>query len=104
MFMTPNEDGSESTWVTTEFEPSRRVGFVWMWTGMVTARLRFDLEAAGGKTRLTARYEYTGLSEKGNQQVERYTEAWFADKMKRFEAALNHYLETGKTIATGAWE
>jgi len=104
VFTTPNEDGSESTWVTTEYEPPRGIGFVWVWPGMLAARLRFELEAAGGKTRLRAQYEYTGLSEKGNAQVERYTEAWFADKMKKFEAALNHYLATGKAITAGAWK
>ncbi|HVP44276.1 MAG TPA: hypothetical protein VMS96_12650 [Terriglobales bacterium] len=104
VFSTPNEDGSETTWITIEYEPPRGVGFVWVWPGMVTARLRFDLEAADGKTRLRARYEYTGLSEKGNAEVERYSEKWFAEKMKKFEAALNHYLATGRMIAAGAWE
>ncbi len=104
VFTTPNEDGSEITWTTIEYEPPGLVGFVWVWPGMVAARLRFELEAAGEKTRLRARYEYTGLSEKGNGEVERYTDEWFAEKMKKFEAALNHYLATGKMIAAGTWE
>ena len=104
VFVTPNEDGSETTWMAIEYELPRRIGFVWAWPGMVAARLRFDLEAAGGRTRLHARYEYTGLSDKGNAEVERYTEEWFAAKMKKFEAALNHYLATGRMIAAGAWE
>ena len=104
VFTTPNEDGSVATWMAIEYEPPRRVGFVWVWPQMVAARLRFELEPAGGKTRLHARYEYTGLSEAGNKEVERYTEEWFAAKMKKFEAALNHYLTTGKMIAAGAWE
>ncbi len=104
VFTTPNDDGSQTTWMTIEYEPLRRIGFVWVWPKMVTARLRFELEAAGGKTCLHARYEYTGLSEKGNAEVERYSEEWFATKMKKFEAALNHYLATGKAIAAGAWE
>ncbi len=103
VFTTPNEDGSETTWVTIEYEPSRRIGFVWVWPEMVVAQLRFTLQAAGEKTRLHARYEYTGLSEKGNAEVERYSDQWFAEKMKKFEAALNHYLETKKMIAVG-WE
>lgn len=104
VFTTPNDDGSATTWMTIEYEPARRVGFVWVWPKMVAARLRFELEPASGKTHLHARYEYTGLSEKGNAEVERYTGEWFAGKMKKFEAALNHYLTTGKMIAAGAWE
>ena len=104
VFTTPNDDSSQTTWMTIEYEPARRIGFVWVWPKMVVARLRFELEPAGARTNLHARYEYTGLSEKGNAEVERYTEEWFAAKMKKFEAALNHYLETGKMIAAGAWE
>ncbi len=104
VFTTPSTDGSQMTWMTIEYEPARRVGFVWVWPTMVAARLRFELEPAGGKTHLHARYEYTGLSAKGNAEVERYTDEWFAAKMKKFEAALNHYLATSKMIAAGAWE
>ncbi len=104
VFTTPNEDGSETTWVTIEYEPPRLIGFVWVWPKMVAARLRFDLELTGRKTRLRARYEYTGLSERGNAEVERYTDEWFAQKMRMFEAALNHYLLSGKLIAATAWE
>ncbi len=104
VFTTPNDDGSQTTWMTIEYEPLRRIGFVWVWPKMVAARLRFDLEASGAQTHLHARYEYTGLSEKGNAEVERYAEEWFATKIKHFEAALNHYLATGKRIAAGAWE
>lgn len=104
VFTTPNPQGPETVWVTTEYEPPRRVGFVWVWPGMVAARLRFDLEGADGKTRLHASYQYTGLSEPGNAEVARYTEAWFATKMQRFQAALNHYLATATMIAAGGWE
>ncbi len=104
VFITPNEDGSETTWLTIEYEPPRRIGFVWVWPQMAAARLRFELERAGNETHLHAHYEYTGLSEPGNAEVERYTDAWFGEKMKKFEAALNHYLATGKMIAAGEWE
>lgn len=104
VFTTPNEDGSETTWTTIEYEPARRIGFLWVWPKMVTARLRFELEPVEGKTHLHARYEYTGLSEAGNKEIERYKEEWFAAKMKKFEAALNHYLTMGRMISAGAWE
>ena len=104
VFTTPDDTDSEATWVVTEYQPPRRIGFVWVQPGLVAARLRFELEPAGGKTRLRAHYEYTGLSAAGNAAVQRYTPAWFETKMRRFEAALNHYLETGKMIQGEAWE
>jgi hypothetical protein len=108
VFTTPNDAGSaassDDTWVVTEYQPARRIGFVWMRPGLVAARLSFELEPAGGHTRLRARYEYTGLSAEGDAVVQGYTAAWFETKMRRFEAALNHYLETGKMIQGKAWE
>ena len=113
VFTTPNDAGSdaasadtwaEDTWVVTEYQPPRRIGFVWVRPGLTAARLRFELEPAQGKTRLHASYEYTGLSAAGNAAVAGYTAAWFESKMRRFEAALNHYLETGTMLQGKAWE
>jgi hypothetical protein len=104
VFTTPNDTGPESTWLVTEYRPPRRIDFVWIQPGRMAARLRFELAWAGGQTNLHARYEYTGLSLEGDAQVERFTEAWFESKMQRFQAALNHYLQTGKMIQGKAWE
>ena len=113
VFTTPEDEGSgagsddacsEDTWVVTEYQLPRRIGFVWLRPELVAARLRFELEPAEGKTRLHARYEYTGLSAAGNAAVAGYSAAWFENKMRRFEAALNHYLETGTMVQGKAWE
>ena len=104
VFTTPNDAGPESTWVVTEYRPPRRIDFAWIQPGRVAARLRFTLEAAGDNTRLHARYEYTGLSAEGDAEVGRFTETWFRDKMEGFQAALNHYLQTGKMMAGKGWE
>ena len=104
VFTTPNDAGPDSTWVVTDYQPPRRIDFVWIEPGQVAARLRFELELAGGKTNLHARYQYTALSEAGDAEVERFTESWFRHKMEHFVAALNHYLETGRIMAGKAWE
>ena len=49
-------------------------------------------------------YTYTGLSPDGNREVERFTEDWFRQKMQSWEAAINHYLRTGKRIDAASWE
>ncbi len=104
VFTTPDEHDKDILWILSEYEPRRRIGFVWVRPQMVTARLRFDVVADGARTKITAAYEYTGLSEAGNSEAARYTEEWFGEKMRKFGAALNHYLRAGKMISAEAWE
>ncbi len=104
VFTTPDDRGKNLLWIVTEYEPGRQIGFVWVRPQMVTARLRFDVAPDGARTKVTAAYQYTGLSEAGNSEVARYTDEWFREKMRKFGAALNHYLQAGKMISAGAWE
>lgn len=106
IFSTPNEDGSETTWIVTEHDPARhRVAFVWVHPGMVASRIEIQLAAhAAGETRADIRYTYTGLSPQGNKEVERFDVKWFEGKMKNWEAAINHFLRTGKIIEAQTWE
>ena len=106
VFTTPNPDGPETVWMVTDYDPaSLRIGFAWVQPGMVATQLRISLSAnADGTTRSHIRYVYTGLSEAGNKEVERFDRTWFEHKMRSWEAAINHYLRTGKPIAARAWE
>lgn len=106
VFTTPNEDGTESTWVVTEYDPaSNRIAFVWVNPGLVATQIDIELKPkAPQETTAHIRYTYTGLSEKGNQEVERFDEQWYRHKMKSWETAINHYLKTGKLIDAGIWE
>lgn len=104
VFTTPNEDGSEATWMCVAYEPPRKISYVWMWPAMVATRLDLELEPAGEKTRVHVRYAYTALSERGAREVERYDRAWFETKMKGWEAAINHYLRTGTRLHAAEWE
>jgi hypothetical protein len=72
---------------------------------MAATHLRISLAPApGGKTSARIRYLYTGLSAAGNVVLERYTPEWFRTKMESWEAAINHYLRTGKLIPAATWE
>jgi hypothetical protein len=106
VFTTPNEDGSETTWIVIDFDPAKfRIAFVWVNPGLVAARIGIRLEAASwNKTKAHISYTYTGLSAKGNREVERYDKKWFAQKMQSWEAAINHFLTTGKMIEAHGWE
>lgn len=105
VFATPNPDGSESIWVVTEYDPANlRIGFTWLHPGMVTTQITIFLKPERGETKVYIRYVYTGLSEAGNIEVARFDRAWFAEKMKSWEAAINHYLRTKKRIGAAEWE
>ena len=106
VFATPNPDGSETTWVVTEFDSAAyRIAFVWVNPGLVAAQILIKLEAnPAGMTNTHIGYTYTGLSEEGNREVERYNKKWFLHKMQSWEAAINHYLTSGRRIDTGGWE
>jgi hypothetical protein len=106
VFVTPNEDGSETIWLVTDYDPAAfAIAFAWVNAGLVAAQIRIRLEAKSSQqTTAHIHYTYTGLSEQGNREVERYDHAWFQHKMQSWETAINHYLRTGKKIDAGAWE
>jgi hypothetical protein len=108
VFITPNEDHSETTWMVTEYDPaSFRIAFAWVNPGLVAAQIRISLSRnseAPGHTTALIRYTYTGLSTEGNREVERYDQKWFRHKMQSWEAAINHSLKTGNLIDAGGWE
>ena len=109
IFTTPNsqsEAAPETTWITIEYDPSAfRIAFVWINPGRVAAEIRIQLTPTGqGETQARICYPYTGLSPEGNQEVEGYDEKWFQKKMQSWESAINHYLRTGRKIASPSWE
>ncbi len=108
VFITPNEDGTETIWVVTDYYPaSFRIGFAWVNPGLVAAQITICLSNSSGvlgHTSALIQYTYTGLSAEGNREVERYDQKWFRHKMQSWEAAINHYLQTGKRIDAAGWE
>jgi len=106
VFTTPNENGPETVWVVTEYDPSAlRIAFAWVWPGMVTAQIRISLQRKSpDMTEADIRYSYTGLSPEGNLEVASYDETWFRHKMQSWQKAINHHLTTGALIDAGTWE
>jgi hypothetical protein len=106
VFITPNEDGTDTTWLVTEYDPaSFRIAFAWVNPGMVVAQIRIRLSRSlQDQTSAAISYAYTGLSPEGNREVGRYDQKWFQHKMQSWEAAINHYLQNGKRIAAAGWE
>jgi hypothetical protein len=106
VFATPNEDGSETIWTVTEYDPAAlRVAFAWVNPGLVAAWIRISLVGnSQGTTDAHIYYSYTALSDAGNREVNHYNQDWFGHKMQSWEQAINHYLRTGKRMDAAAWE
>jgi hypothetical protein len=106
VFSTPNENGPETVWMVTQYDPAAfQIAFAWVEPGMIATQLRIALAPApGGKTSARIRYLYTGLSPAGNAVLDRYTTDWFRSKMQSWEKAINHYLSNCSLIHAGAWE
>jgi hypothetical protein len=106
VFTTANDDGSESTWLCTDYDAEHfRIAYAWITPGQVACQIRIQLgPGPDSTTRAHIAYSYTGLSPSGNKEVERFTADWFRAKMEGWEQAINHYLVTGKLMATVHWE
>lgn len=106
VFITPNDDGSETIWQVIEYDPvAFKIAFAWFTAGQLVAQIRIQLAAKPPReTAAHIRYTYTSLSEEGSSLVDHYDRRWFEHKMKSWEAALNHYLRTGRKISADTWE
>jgi len=51
-------------------------------------------------TETIIRYTQTGLTERGNAEVEKFTEERFSHQMEYWEKAINFYLMHGKMISS----
>jgi hypothetical protein len=97
--------------MVTDYDPaSFRISYAWVNPGLVAAQIRICLSRSSGgqispgHTNAFIQYTYTGLSTEGNREVKRYDQKWFRHKMQSWEAAINHYLQTGKRIGASGWE
>jgi hypothetical protein len=66
-------------------------------------RLEASLEGDGkGGTRVTITYGFTALGPQGEEYLAERTAGWYLQFMRSWEAAMNHYLATGRMIEAGA--
>ncbi len=63
VFTTPNGNGTETTWLVTEYDPATfRIAFSWVKPGEVAAQIAISLNKnPEGNTTALIRYAYTGL-------------------------------------------
>jgi hypothetical protein len=102
IYATRQDAESDTIWVVTQRDAGlRTVEFVYFVPGSRVTRLKISVHPEGKDvSRVEIAYVYTGISEEGNRVIEcEFTEERFAQKMRHWEASMNHYLETGDKLA-----
>jgi hypothetical protein len=90
-------DSSDDVWVISHYEPNTKIEFVRV-NALRTMCLSITLTDNGeGTTRAVNEQLLVGLSEEGNQLLDKIAEG-FSFEMRMGEAMLNHYLTTGKML------
>jgi hypothetical protein len=105
VFQTAGEGGSgPATWVITEHRPGdHHVEMIKVIPEHSVMRLEASLEDDGaGGTLATITYRFTALGLQGEQFLAERTADWYRRFMRSWEAAMNHYLATGRMIEAEA--
>lgn len=103
VFVSMHPDGSDTVWLITQRdEEGRLIEFVYFVPDSRVTRLNIAVRPDGeGRSRVEIVYVHTGISEAGNREIEeRCNEERFVLQMKRWEDSMNHFLATGKMLAT----
>jgi hypothetical protein len=101
VFLTYDDQGKNATyWTIIEYETQpHRITYINVIPNYQVRRITVECrEVAPNKTDATVSYTYTGTSQHGNEDVSKQTEERYAANMQHWTHAINHYLETGKTI------
>ena len=100
IFTTQGVGERETVWAITAHDPAGlRIEFVMVTPESRVGGLQIRLEEnADGTTSAHVSYTFTALAERGNAFVDDYTEEVFNRKMRHWERAMNHYLETGSML------
>jgi hypothetical protein len=103
---TTGEEGPESFWVITDFDPLRyRLEMVKVTPGMTVAKITICLaENEPGKTDAEVVYLYTAISREGEGFVKKYSQEFFDGFMQFSESALNSFLDKRKRKETAETE
>lgn len=98
LFVEPAEP-YDAIWVLVGYEEGRWIDLYRTAPGVTVSRFTIRLEPVdGGRSRAELFYQHTSLSEDGDEVVDAFTAERFNEEMGHFEAAINHYLTTGRMI------
>ncbi len=88
-------DEPEYLWMITQYQPENyRIEYSVSTSNRVWF-ITVHCEAAKHETNVTVAYSYTGLNSLGNERNKEMLEHMFANNLKDWETAIDHYLRTG---------
>lgn len=102
MFRTKSSFKEESSflWVITQFDPQKYFIEYTVSTPNRVWFIRVQCVAKQSRTEASVTYTYTGLNEKGNELNRIALEKMFAEDLKDWQTAINHYIKHGKLLAS----
>jgi len=101
VFQTNGSHGDEKyTWTVSKYQPELHLVEYTVFTSERLWFITVSCEEVGDKTEVKVTYTYTGLTDEGNRKNKEAMAKMFADDLKDWEAAINHYLETGQQLTT----
>ncbi len=102
IFRTPPRFEKEPpyTWILSKYLPEQSLVEYTVFTPerLWTITVKCEEEAAPESTLAEITYTFTGLSEPGNALNEKALHAMYANDLKDWEEAINHYLKRGKML------
>lgn len=96
VFTTPHSD---AVWVLSQYDPQNyAIQYVRFTPNLYVTLIEIRYIPADKVTRVQVTYTITGLSEAGNQLIEKYTPEDYQRRMKHWQDSISHYLKTGETL------
>ena len=105
VFLTGTNPGN-AIWYITRHEPDNRfVEMIKITPGITACKLSIQLHPAAGGSEAEITYAHTSLSPEGDTFVASFTEEYYRQFMRDWEARINHYLVHGSILrAAGAYQ
>ena len=103
VFRTRHEGEAATVWLLNRWDPeSGEIEYLTVTPDLRVGRIELRLqEEPPGRTRVRVSYTFTALSLAGNACVEDFTEARYAERMRRWEAAIDEVLRRRARVTTG---
>jgi len=101
VFAVAHEGGDSSIWTIVELDPAAyRIAYLRVRPASHVARIDIACFAVDAETtRADVSYTFTGLTERGNSYVDSFSEAHYAEWMRSWERAIDHWLEHGSALS-----
>ena len=100
VFLIGHSDQELSIWTVVRYNPAAfQIAYLRVTPGSDTARIEIACaDSYDGTTRADVTYIFTALTERGNDALGKYTEAYFREWIASWETAINHYLRHGSLL------